>query len=116
MNMRAMVKILSPHMEHLSACRSLIASRANQIVLYRGCEAVHITGSELADSPAGGGQGRVSFGGVIFPRRLHRNQPYGVKPCMLRCYNKSGTAEKWIKEGKQAGAMARLSCYPLWRQ
>ena len=30
---------------------------------------------------------------------------------VVRLYNKRGTAEKWIKEGKQAVKMARLSCH-----
>ncbi|MGO9062822.1 MAG: transposase [Candidatus Binataceae bacterium] len=29
----------------------------------------------------------------------------------VRFYNKRGTAEQWIKEGKQAVAMTRLSCH-----
>jgi hypothetical protein len=29
---------------------------------------------------------------------------------VVRFYNKRGTAEQWIKEGKQAVAMTRLSC------
>jgi hypothetical protein len=29
----------------------------------------------------------------------------------LRSYNKRGTAEQWIKEGKQAVKMTRLSCH-----
>jgi hypothetical protein len=29
----------------------------------------------------------------------------------LRFYNKRGTAEQWIKEGKQAVKMTRLSCH-----
>ena len=30
---------------------------------------------------------------------------------MVRFYNKRGTAEQWIKEGKQAVAITRLSCH-----
>ncbi|MFZ0890415.1 MAG: transposase [Candidatus Binataceae bacterium] len=30
---------------------------------------------------------------------------------VVRFYNKPGTAEQWIKEGKQALAMTRLSCH-----
>ena len=30
---------------------------------------------------------------------------------VVRCYNKRGTAEQWIKEGKQAVKMTRLSCH-----
>jgi hypothetical protein len=29
----------------------------------------------------------------------------------VRFYNRRGTAEQWIKEGKQAVAMTRLSCH-----
>lgn len=29
----------------------------------------------------------------------------------MRFYNKRGTAEQWIKEGKQAVKMTRLSCH-----
>ena len=30
---------------------------------------------------------------------------------VVRFYNQRGTAEQWIKEGKQAAAMTRLSCH-----
>ena len=30
---------------------------------------------------------------------------------VVRCYNKRGTAEQWIKEGKQATHWTRLSCH-----
>jgi hypothetical protein len=30
---------------------------------------------------------------------------------MVRFYNKRGTAEQWIKEGKQAVKMTRLTCH-----
>ena len=32
---------------------------------------------------------------------------------VVRFYNKRGTAEQWIKEGKQATHWTRLSCHPL---
>lgn len=32
---------------------------------------------------------------------------------VVRLYNKRGTAEQWIKEGKQAVKMTRLSCHRL---
>ena len=35
---------------------------------------------------------------------------------LVRFYNKRGTAEQWIKEGKQAVAMTRLSCHRFSRQ
>jgi len=30
---------------------------------------------------------------------------------VMRLYHKQGTAEQWIKEGKQAVKMTRLSCH-----
>jgi hypothetical protein len=33
---------------------------------------------------------------------------------VVRFYNKRGTAEQWIKEGKQAVKMTRLSCHRFW--
>jgi hypothetical protein len=30
---------------------------------------------------------------------------------VVRFYNKRGTSEQWIKEGKQAVKMTRLSCH-----
>ena len=52
-----------------------------------------------------------SISGNCFPRGPHRDQPGGLKPGVVRFYNKRGTAEPWIKEGKQAVAMTRLSCH-----
>jgi hypothetical protein len=55
---------------------------------------------------------RVSLWGVVSARRLHRDQSWDFKPrAVVRFYNKRGTAEQWIKGGKQAVAMARLSCH-----
>ena len=34
---------------------------------------------------------------------------------VVRFYNKRGTAEEWIREGKQAVKMTRLSCHPASR-
>jgi hypothetical protein len=33
------------------------------------------------------------------------------KLAAVRFYNKRGTAEQWIKEGKQAAKLTRLSCH-----
>ncbi len=35
----------------------------------------------------------------------------GSNRAVVRFYNQRGTAEQWIKEGKQALAMTRLSCH-----
>ena len=37
--------------------------------------------------------------------------PETPSPAVVRFYNKRGTAEQWIKEGKQAVKMTRLSCH-----
>jgi hypothetical protein len=41
--------------------------------------------------------------------RQHHNRP--DNRAVVRFYNKRGTAEQWIKEGKQAVRMTRLSCH-----
>jgi hypothetical protein len=41
------------------------------------------------------------------PGRIARSDSRAV----VRFYNKRGTAEQWIKEGKQAVKMTRLSCH-----
>jgi Transposase DDE domain group 1 len=35
----------------------------------------------------------------------------GTNRAVVRFYNQRGTAEQWIKEGKQAVKMTRLSCH-----
>ncbi len=56
---------------------------------------------------------KVEFycGGIVPPRGLPRDQPGGLKPGGSALLHKRGTAEQWIKEGKQAVAMTRLSCH-----
>ena len=34
---------------------------------------------------------------------------------VVRLYNKRGTSEQWVKEGKQAVKMTRLSCHRFGR-
>jgi Transposase DDE domain group 1 len=50
--------------------------------------------------------------GELFPRVgfvvTNLETPNGV---VVQFYNKRGTAEQWIKEGKQAVKMTRLSCH-----
>jgi hypothetical protein len=64
----------------------------------------------LEAGAAGGAEGRVPLRRIVSPRGLHRDQSWDFKPGG-RFYNKRGTAEQWIKEGKQAVAMTRLSCH-----
>ena len=49
--------------------------------------------------------------GAVPPRRLHRDQHGPPDRSVVRFYNKRGTAEQWIKEGKQATHWTRLSCH-----
>ncbi len=53
--------------------------------------------------------------GELFPRvgfivtNLERDSR-----AVVRFYNKRGTAEQWLKEGKPAVKMTRLSCHRFW--
>jgi hypothetical protein len=75
----------------------------------------------LADGTATGGEGRVPREGIVSPGRVYRHQPQGDEPG-VRFYNRQGTAEQCIREGKRAVKMTRLSCHQflandvqLWR-
>ncbi|MHB8652858.1 MAG: transposase [Terriglobia bacterium] len=50
--------------------------------------------------------------GELFPRVgfIVRNLEADIR-AVVRFYNRRGTAEQWIKEGKQAVKMTRLSCH-----
>jgi hypothetical protein len=50
--------------------------------------------------------------GELFPRvGFIVTNPSAPNRAVVRFYNKRGMAEQWIKEGKQAVAMTRLSCH-----
>jgi Transposase DDE domain group 1 len=70
-----------------------------------------LPGGELEDGAPGGGQGGVPLWGIVSARGIHCDQPGNRQPAVVRFYNKRGTAEQWIKEGKQAVKMTRLSCH-----
>jgi hypothetical protein len=59
----------------------------------------------------------TSNGGLLLVRELYLRVGFIVTDLMLpsravvRFYNKRGTAEQWIKEGKQAVKMTWLSCH-----
>jgi Transposase DDE domain group 1 len=65
----------------------------------------------LEAGTARSGEGRVPLRGVVSPRRICGDQLGVRQPGGGRFYNKRGTAEQWIKEGKQTVAMTRLSCH-----
>jgi Transposase DDE domain group 1 len=74
-------------------------------------QGLSLPGRELENSAAGGGESGVSCWGVVSPRGVHRDQPRDAEPGSRALYNKRGTAEQWIKEGKQAVKLTRLSCH-----
>jgi hypothetical protein len=54
----------------------------------------------------------VEFPGDLFPRvGFIVTNLAADKRAVVRFYNKRGTAEQWIKEGKQAVKLTRLSCH-----
>jgi hypothetical protein len=61
-----------------------------------------ITGAKLEDAALRGGEGRVAPRRALSPRRLHRHQPVAPGRARCRLHNHRGTAEQWIKEGKNA--------------
>jgi hypothetical protein len=56
---------------------------------------------------------KVEFhSGGLFPRvRFNVTSLETDSRAVARSYNKRGTAEQWIKEGKQAVKMTRLNCH-----
>jgi hypothetical protein len=48
---------------------------------------------------------------VVPANGVSRDQPGDSEPGGVRFCNKRGTAEQWIKEGKQTVKMTRLSCH-----
>lgn len=57
-----------------------------------------------------GGQGGVAPGRVVPPCRIHRDQLEQAGENVVKFYNGRGTAEQWIKEGKNAVNWTKLSC------
>jgi hypothetical protein len=56
----------------------------------------------------------TSVENLACPSLSHRDfltNPETPSRAVVRFYNKRGTAEQWIKEGKQAVKMTRLSCH-----
>lgn len=71
-----------------------------------------LSGSQWGNGAAGRGESGVPLGGELFPRVgfLVTNLTLPSRAA-VRFYNKRGAAEQWIKEGKQAVKMTRLSCH-----
>ena len=67
-------------------------------------EADRVDGREPRAGRAGRGLRRIR-------RRRARHGLDGKTRSLVRFHNKCGTAEQWIKEGKQATHWTRLSCH-----
>jgi hypothetical protein len=69
-----------------------------------------VSGGELDHAQTDRGESRASPGRAV-PRVgfIVTNLPLPNR-AVVRFYNKRGTAEQWIKEGKQAAHWTRLSC------
>jgi resolvase-like protein len=89
----------------------------NQLLeLRRNIEARGCTGQEFADSGITGSKDqRPALDALL---RGAKQRKFDVLVNLLlpnragvRFYNKRGTAEQWIKEGKQAAHWTRLSCH-----
>jgi len=52
----------------------------------------------------------MASGRALPARRLYHHQPVAASRARRRLYNQRGTAEQWIKEGKNAIKWTRLSC------
>jgi len=66
---------------------------------------------ELEDGATSDSESRVSLWGVVPARGVHRNQSWGFKSGGGAVLQQARSAEQWIKEGKQAVKMTRLSCH-----
>ena len=68
-----------------------------------------LPGSELEEGPPGGSQGGASPGRAVPASGLHRYQLEFAESVGGTVYKKRGTAEQWIKEGKQAAREGTIS-------
>src|SRR5262249_59307657 len=70
-----------------------------------------LSGRNLDQAAEGYRQGRVASRRTLSPRRLHRDEHEPARPeRVVAFYNKRGTCEQRIKEGKGAIKWTRLSC------
>ena len=72
-----------------------------------------VSGRLLGPASAGDREGRASPGRTLSPGGRHRHHAHWDEPAVVHCYNGRGTAEQWIKEGKEATHWTRLSRHPF---
>ena len=66
-----------------------------------------LSGRKLDEAAPGDRQSGMASWRALSPRRVHRDKH---EPLVVAFYNKRGTCEQWIKEGKGAIKWTRLSC------
>ena len=70
-----------------------------------------LSGGELEDDATRGGEVEFHFGELFRRVGFIVTNLETDSRAVVRFYNQRGTAEQWIKEGKQAVKMTRLSCH-----
>ena len=68
-----------------------------------------VSGEVLA-SPTRYRQGGMASRGVVSASRVYRYESQLALEAVVRFYNGRGSAEQWIKEGKNAVKWTKLSC------
>jgi len=87
------------------------AGGASQSQTHRVVQELSLSSCQLEDGTTSRGEGGVSCWGVVPACGVHRDQSGDAEPGGSAVYNKRGTAEQLIKEGRQAVKMTRLSCH-----
>ncbi len=70
-----------------------------------------LPGRQLDYAQTDRGESRAPRRRAIPARRIHHHESSAPNRAVVRFYNKRGTAEQWIKEGKQAAHWTRPSCH-----
>ncbi len=74
-------------------------------------QGLSVPSRELEDGPTGGCEGRHHSRGVVPACRVHCDEPDVAGSGGGTVLQQARAAEQWIKEGKQAVKMTRLSCH-----
>ena len=92
-----------------SACRHAPSRTTSAPCAPVPCQ-FQLSGRNLDQAAEGYRQDRVASRRTLSPRRLNRNEHEPPAERVVAFYNKRGTCEQWIKEGKGAIKWTRLSC------
>jgi hypothetical protein len=98
-----------PANDNLQQCVVEAASGPAELQAGGAVQRVFSIRHEAEAGAACGGEGGVPLRGVVSPRGFIVTNLGTSSRAVVRFYNERGTAEQWIKEGKRAVAMTRLS-------